>query len=96
MPDSYRYRFDQCDVPTERHSALQRYRDKRRLWLHWLENDEHHAIWTTLSTMVWKEVAFRTLVNLATGGANALNNPLLAEALLEGHVAGPCNPPIDG
>jgi hypothetical protein len=38
--------------------------------------------------MVWREVAFRTLSNLAvTDDTNALNNPLLTEALLEGHVA---------
>jgi hypothetical protein len=54
------------------------------LWLQWLETDEHHAIWTVLCDMVWKEVAFRTLTKLATGCANVLNNLLLAEALLKG------------
>ena len=36
----------------------------------------------------WTEVAFGTLTALAVnGGENALNNPLLAEALVTGHVA---------
>jgi hypothetical protein len=37
--------------------------------------------------MIWKEVGFRALSNLAGDDANALNNPLLMEALLDGHVA---------
>jgi hypothetical protein len=87
MPDGYAYEIERCDVPKERRRALQSYRGKRRLWLQWLETDEHHAIWRVLSEMIWKEVAFRTLTGLAMRGANALNNPMLAEALLEGHVA---------
>ena len=89
MPnDGYAYGLDQCDVPRERRNALQRYRDRRRVWLTWLHTDEHHAIWPTLHTMVWTEVAFGTLTALAVnGGENALNNPLLAEALVTGHVA---------
>jgi hypothetical protein len=88
MPDEYAYTLAQCDVPTERHAALQSYRDKRRLWLSWISTDEHHAIWTVLSSMVWTDVAFKTLTNFAAGDeGNALNNYLLAEALLDGHVA---------
>jgi hypothetical protein len=50
--------------------------------------DEHHAIWTVLSSMVWTDVAFRTLTNFAVGDeANALNNHLMVEAMLDGHVA---------
>jgi hypothetical protein len=75
-------------VPIERRAALQSYRDKRRLWLSWLDTDEHHAIWTTLHSMVWTEVAFQTLTGFALGNdENALNNPLIVEALLNGHVA---------
>jgi hypothetical protein len=38
--------------------------------------------------MVWRDVAFKTLTSLAVADeANALNNHLLAEALLDGHVA---------
>ena len=87
MPDGYRCKIDQCDVPAERRPQLERFRAKRLVWLSWLETDEHHAIWTVLFEMVWKEVGFRALSNLAGDDANALNNPLLAEALLDGHVA---------
>jgi hypothetical protein len=88
MPDEYAYTLAQCDVTTEKHAALQSYRDKRRLWLSWVSTDEHHAIWTALSSMVWTDVAFKSLTNFAVGDeANALNNHLLAEALLDGHVA---------
>jgi hypothetical protein len=38
--------------------------------------------------MVWTDVAFKTLTNFAVGDdGNALNNPLMIEALLHGHVA---------
>jgi hypothetical protein len=88
MTDDYAYTIAQCDVPTERRAALQSYRDKRLLWLSWISTDEHHAIWTVLSSMVWTDVAFRSLTNFAVGDeANALNNHLMVEALLDGHVA---------
>ena len=87
MPGEFAYAINDCDVPIERRAALQAYRDKRRLWLSWLETDEHHAIWDTLGSLVWTEVAFRALTGLAVGDDNALNNPLLVEALLNGHVA---------
>jgi hypothetical protein len=58
------------------------------LWLSWISTDEHHATWTVLSSMVWTDVAFKTLTSFAVGDeANALNNHLMAEALLNGHVA---------
>jgi hypothetical protein len=88
MADEYAYTLSQCDVPVERYGALQSYRDKRRLWLSWISTDEHHAIWTVLSSMVWTDVAFKTLTKLAVGDeGNALNNHLMIEALLDGHVA---------
>ena len=84
----YCYSIDECDVPVERRSAFQCYRDRGRLWVSWLHNDKHQAIWPTLHSMVWRDVAFRTLTSFAVGNdENALNNPLLAEALLSGHVA---------
>src|ERR1700726_3697920 len=88
MLAEYAYPIAQCDVTTENRAALQSYRDKRRLWLSWISTDEHHAIWTVLSSMVWTDVAFKTLTNFAVGDeGNALNNPLMVEALLHGHVA---------
>lgn len=86
MAADYEYPTAQCDVTDQR--VLQSYRDKRRLWLSWIDTDEHHAIWTVLSSMVWTDVAFKTLTNFAVANeANALNNPLVVEALLDGHVA---------
>jgi hypothetical protein len=88
MPDDYAYSIPQCDVPVERRNALQLYRDKRRRWLSWIDSDEHHAIWSAISSMVWRDTAFKTLIHFATTNENnGLNNPLLAEALIEGHVA---------
>jgi len=56
--------------------------------LSWIDTDEHHAIWSVLSSMVWTDVSFRTLTHFAINDENnGLNNPLLAEALLDGHVA---------
>jgi hypothetical protein len=75
-------------VPTERRSALESYRAKRAVWLSWISTDEHHAIWSTLHSMVWTDVAFKTLTNFgANDDENALNNQLMVEALLNGHVA---------
>jgi hypothetical protein len=71
-----------------RDEALQAYRDKRRLWLSWIDTDEHHAIWDVISSMVWRDAAFNALRHFAvTNENNALNNPLLIEALIDGHVA---------
>lgn len=88
MLDDYAYPIAQCDVTTEKRAALQSYRDKRRLWLSWIDTDEHHAIWRVLSSMVWTDVSFKTLTHFAINDENnGLNNSLLAEALLNGHVA---------
>ena len=89
MPDDgYRYDVDQCDVPKERLSGLRRFREKRREWLSWLHTDEHHAIWPTLHTMVWTDVAFDTLRRFAEDNDdNPLNNPLIVEAFVKGHLA---------
>jgi hypothetical protein len=58
------------------------------LWLSWISTDGHHAIWTVLSSMVWTEVSFKVLTNFPVNDENnGLNNSLLAEALLNGHVA---------
>jgi hypothetical protein len=88
MPDDYTYSVSQCDVPIERRNALQSYRDKRKLWLSWIDTDEHHAIWQVISSMVWRDAAFKTLMHFALANENnGLNNSLLADALIEGHVA---------
>jgi hypothetical protein len=88
MRHDYDYPITQCDVAPEKRSALESYRAKRRLWLTWIDTDEHHAIWRVISSMVWTDVSLRVLAHLAVNDENnALNNSLLAEALLEGHVA---------
>ena len=88
MADDYAYPISQCDVPADRRSALQAYRDKRRLWLSWIDTDEYHAIWDVISSMVWRDAAFNALRHFAVSNENnALNNPLLGEALIDGHVA---------
>jgi hypothetical protein len=88
MPSTYAYPITQCDVAAEKRAELQAYRDKRRLWLSWIDTDEHHAIWQVLSSMVWTDVSFKALTHFAVADENnGLNNSLLAEALLDGHIA---------
>jgi len=88
LVDGYSYTLAQCDVPAERRKELQTYRDKRRAWVSWISTDEHHAIWTVLSNMVWRDAAFKALTKFAVADdENALNNPLVMEALVEGYVA---------
>jgi hypothetical protein len=88
MPDDYAYSIAQCDVAAEKRAALESYRDKRRLWLSWIDADEHHAIWQVLSAMVWTDVSFKVLTYFATNDeSNGLDNSLLTEALLNGNVA---------
>jgi hypothetical protein len=79
--------IDQCDVPKERRDALRRFRSRRRMWLSWLDTDQH-AIWRTLDALVWRDVAFKALSAFALcNDENALHNPLVREALISGHVA---------
>jgi hypothetical protein len=88
MADDYTYPITQCDVPPERRGALQSYRDKRKLWLSWIDKDEHHAIWQVLSSMVWTDASFKLLTHFAMGDeTNALSNTLLGQTLIDGHVA---------
>lgn len=83
---NYEYTIADCDVFDK--TALERYRRKRTAWLNWLDDDEHHAIWQVLTAMVWNEVAFNTLATIADADSDsALNNALIAEAVLDGHVA---------
>lgn len=84
----YKYPIHECDVPSERRQALESYRAKRSRWISWLDHDEDHAIWTTLSGMVWTDVSFRTLAQFAIEDpTSALTNTLVAEQLINGHVA---------
>ena len=88
MRNEYAYTIAQCDVSPDKRAALESFRDKRRVWLSWIDADEHHAIWQVLSSMVWSDASFKTLTHFAIDDEDsALNNSLLAEALLAGHVA---------
>jgi hypothetical protein len=88
MSDDYAYTLAQCDVAPEKRDALQSYRDKRRLWLSWIDRDEHHAIWNVLSSMVWTDATFKVLTQFATKDENSpLNNTLLGQALIDGQIA---------
>jgi hypothetical protein len=86
MSTDYQYSLEQCDVADKK--ALRSYRDKRRVWLRWIETDEHHAIWRVLSSLIWDDASFKMLTGFAVGNKESpLNNSLLGEALLHGHVA---------
>jgi hypothetical protein len=88
MAEDYAYTIAQCDVAPERRAELESYRDKRRIWLSWINDDEHHAIWQVLSSMVWTDASFKLLTHFALGDeSNALSNTLLGQALIDGHVA---------
>ncbi|MCU1302668.1 MAG: hypothetical protein JWQ87_2952, partial [Candidatus Sulfotelmatobacter sp.] len=88
MAEDYSFTIAQCDVPADRRSALESYRAKRREWISWLDDDPDHAIWTTISQMVWIDVSFRALSELALADAGScLTNSLIAEKLINGHVA---------
>jgi hypothetical protein len=82
----YEFTLDQCDVVDK--TTLAAFREKRRTWLTWLETDEHHAIWQVLSTMVWRDVVFRTIAEVANSDPESgLHNPLITEALLSGYFS---------
>jgi len=86
MSEGYSYTLAQCDVADKR--ALEQYRAKRQVWRAWLEVDEHHAIWSTIQSMVWTDVAFRSLTAFSSSGEpTALQNSLVAEALINGYFA---------
>jgi hypothetical protein len=92
MPPDYNYSIAQCDVPPERRSQLEAYRAKRQQWLTWLDADEHHPLWTSLSSMVWTDVSYRTLRQTVIdhevkNEATCLQNTLIAEQIIQGYVA---------
>ncbi|MDR6292870.1 hypothetical protein E9232_005415 [Inquilinus ginsengisoli] len=88
MSDDYAYNLAQCDVPVERRPALESYRARRRIWLSWIDTDEHHAIWNTLHSMIWAEVSLKFLSNFASlNDENPLNNYVMVDLILGGYVA---------
>ena len=88
MDSSYKYEIGQCDLPEASHSSLQSFREKRSVWLSWIDKDEHHAISQVLSSMAWADVSFRTLQTIATTDeSSSLHNALLSEMLHQGYFA---------
>jgi hypothetical protein len=88
MPNGYAYSISVCDVPIERRPALQSFRDRRSDWMSWLHTDKIHSIWPTVHGMVWRDVALTALTAFSLGSEkNALHNPLLLDALVNGHIA---------
>ena len=88
MADEYKYDVSKCDVASERRDQLQAFRDKRRQWLSWVDNDEHHAISLAVSSMAWSDVSIRTLSQIAITDENsALHNTLVADGLINGYIA---------
>lgn len=88
MSRSYQFKINECDVPLERRSALEAFRAKRARWVDWLDYDEHHAIWRTIGAMVWSDVSFRTVAHIAIlNEKSPLSNSLVAEQIIQGHVA---------
>ncbi|WP_156436604.1 hypothetical protein [Bradyrhizobium pachyrhizi] len=82
---NYQYSIAECDVPSDADHA----RAKRVQWRTWLDADEHHAIWTNLSEMVWTDVSYRTLRQLVIGQeerseTGRLHNTLIAEQIIQG------------
>jgi hypothetical protein len=61
----------------KRRPVLKAYRAKRRQWVNWLDEDRNHATWIAISAIVWSNVSFRTLAQLALSDtASALGNTL--------------------
>lgn len=82
----YAYPIEQCEVEDKK--SLTMFRQMRRKWLDWLKDDEHHAISRSISTIMWNDVAYRTLVFVAESDPkSALNNPLVSELMIHGHFA---------
>ena len=86
MTAGYEFPLDKCDVVDRRNLA--RFRQKRSEWANVLNGDEDHAIWQTLIVMVWREMAFDAIAGIADGNpGTALNNRLVGQAIVDGHVA---------
>ena len=86
-PGAYQFTVDQCDVEPEARNALQSFRDKRRNWLVCMETDEH-AIWRTISDMVWSDMSFRTIAMIAEKNSDSpIHNQLLTQSLIAGYFA---------
>lgn len=86
----WKYSIDQCDVNDR--SKLTVYRSLAESWYKLLFGDEHHAIGTQFSDMMWQDAAWRVANEArrftAEDGPTAAVAPILGAMLDRGYVAG--------
>jgi hypothetical protein len=58
MAEDYSFPITQCDVPLDRHSSLQAFRDERRQLVSFQDEDPDYAIWSTIFALVWNDDSF--------------------------------------
>jgi len=85
----YKYPVDQCDV--EDCLMLVAYRAARSKWINWLEEDEHHSVWSQITGMMWQDAVYRS-INEARGYSSqkaptAASNGYVASFIDTGYVA---------
>ncbi len=63
----FRYRAEDCDVVCK--ERLRQFRVEKLKWLFWLHEDEHHAIFKQVTSLLWDYALFRTLNDLRVRAA---------------------------
>lgn len=63
------YRAEDCDVVCK--ERLWQFRVEKLKWLFWLHDDEHHAIFKQVASLLWDYALFRTLNELRVMAAGA-------------------------
>ncbi|GAA0607896.1 hypothetical protein [Paenochrobactrum glaciei] len=83
--NGYKYDLRDCDVTDKK--SLHSFRQKRKQWSNWLDDDEEHAIWNVIHTLVWRDVTFATISKLALENPDGpLHTTMLGDTLVNGHV----------
>jgi hypothetical protein len=85
MTHTYSYDLRECDAVDK--TSLHSFRQKRSQWSNWLDDDPDHAIWSVVSSLVWRDTTFATISRLALENSEGpLNASLLGETIVTGHV----------
>ena len=85
MAHEYKYTLSDCRVVDK--AALNSFRQKRAQWVNWLDDDPDHAIWTAISSLVWRDTTFAAISKLALDAPEGpLNATLIGETIVSGHV----------